>query len=359
MTLYDYPNARIRGLRGKLPRAEELDALAAQASLSDFAEALGRTDYALDLERAGEHLTGLAAVEEALQRNLARRLQSLLVFFRPDRSSTPSHARRLLGVLLSSHDVANLVALLRARAAGATPDDVRAALLTTGALDVEQLAALARAPTMDACVAQLQAWAVPYAPALAAAVGAFQQDGRLAPLELALRRGYLEWARPELRGRDPNAALVREAITLETDVINLIAVLRLAHRRARLAPGQIAPLLLPGGDLPVQRLTALASFSSVADAVATLVDTPLGRALAGARQSRAVRDEAVALELAAEGYLLRWAQAQVHRDPLGIGVALAYHAAKVGEVRRLRLIARSLHARWPPPLVRELLAMVA
>jgi V/A-type H+-transporting ATPase subunit C len=356
MTSYDYPNARIRGLRGKLLRPGELDALAAQSSLSDFAEALRRTDYARDLDRAAEHLSGLAAAEEALQRNLAHRLQNLLGFFQPDRASGPSHARRLLRVLLSLHDVANLVALLRGRAAGAAPDDVRAALLPAGALDGGQLAVLARAPTMEACVAQLQAWAVPYAPALAVAARTFQRDGRLGALELALRRGYLQWAGMELQGRDPNVALVRETLKLETDAANLIAVLRLAHRGTRLETDQIASLLLPGGDLPVQRLTALASSSSLAEATDALADMPLGRALAAARPSRSVRDEAVALELAAEGYVLRWTQAQVYRDPLGIGVAVAYHAAKVGEVRRLRLIARSLHARWPRPLTRELLA---
>jgi vacuolar-type H+-ATPase subunit C/Vma6 len=64
-------------------------------------------------------------------------------------------------------------------------------------------------------------------------------------------------------------------------------------------------------------------------------------------------------ELEIESYLARWARAQVYRDPLGIGVALAYHAEKVYEVRRLRLIARGLNARWPQQRLQDLLAASA
>lgn len=362
--MYDYPNARIRGLRGRLLRPAELDALAAQPAVSDLLDALGQTDYAPDVQGAAPELGGLRLVEDALQRNLARRVQALRGFFQsaPRRQAqsrpvaAPTRASRLLDALLARYDVANLIALLRGKAARAPAESVQRALLPAGEWDRDQLAVLAQTATFAECLAQLRAWGVPYAPQLATAMSAAQRDGRLAVVELAIGRGFLEWARIQLRGRDANTALIREALALEVDVTNLLAVLRMVHRGARLEAPAIATLLLPGGSLSVDRLTTLGTATDVGELVAGLADVPLGRALRRTAGSAALRDEVVALELAAEGYLARWSQAQVFRDPLGIALPLAYHAMKVAEVRRLRLIARALEARWSRPQLRELLA---
>jgi V/A-type H+/Na+-transporting ATPase subunit C len=358
--VYEYANARIRGLRSRLLSAPDLDALAARPDVGDLIGALARTDYGPDLERARETGSGgLALVDEALRRNLSRRLRSVLGFFDAEGPVRPSQGRRLVGMLLARYDLLNVVVILRGKAATAALEAIEAGLVPAGELDDGRLARLAQTPDIAGCIAQLARLRLPYVGPLVAALPAFEQERRLVPLELALRRGFLEWAERELHGGGANAAMVRAALALEADATNVLTVLRLLRRDARPQPEALAALLLPGGALTVAELAALLGQPSVGEAVATLGRAPFRRALAAGAPLSALLDEEVALEWAVERYLARWAQAQVYRDPLGIALALAYQAAKAEEVRSLRLVARGLAAGWARERVRHLLAASA
>lgn len=339
---YEYANARIRALRSRLLRARELEALAALSSPGELAAALARTDYGPDLERARQGLGGVAMLDEAVRRNLSRRLRGLLGFFEAERrgSASPSQPRMLVGILLARYELQNLVAALRGKAAGASAQEVLATLLPAGELGEERLAALAEAADVAACVDLAGRWGLPWAPALAAALPASRADRCLPRLELALRRAFLEWAEARLRGGGPNARLVRQALALEVDATNVLATLRLLRRGPRPNAEQLAAMLLPGGDLPPARVAGLLALPGPMEAVAALGRTSLGRALAGGATLAAELEQGVALEWAVERHLARWARAQLFRDPLGIAVALCYHAEKVVEARTLRLIAR-------------------
>lgn len=365
--MYEYANARIRGLRSRLLRPQDLAALAAQADIGDLVAALARTDYGVDLERARLHWSGVALIEEALRRNLSRRLRGLLDFFEAERSSAGLRGRRLVGILLARYDLRNLVAVLRGKAAGATTEEIQAALLPAGALTDEGLARLAAASDLDACVAQMLRLDLPYTHSLSAARTAREGGPRgggstmqwLPSLELALRRDFLDWAATVLRGGGADAALVRATLALETDATNLLVVLRLVHRGTRPEPQVVASLLLPGGALRVEALLALLAHRSVGEAIAALGHTPLRRALTASGALQAALDERVTLEWVVERYLASWARAQLYRDPLGIALALDYQAAKVEETRAVRLIARGLAAGWPRERARDLLGLNA
>lgn len=343
-------------MRGRLLREAELDLLAAQPGLREFTDTLAQTDYGSDLTAVGGEPPGLARVERALERNLWRCLRNLRHAFEPDRSAPPSHARRLLGVYLSRHDLTNVVALVRAIVAGARPDDIQRALLPIGELAMDQLMELAGAPTPVALAERLVAWRVAWAPGLAVALQKLPPYPSLAEIELALGRAYTDWIAETLCSRDPNTTLLRDAVSLMTDVSNVLGVLRLGSRGTLPDASQVRALLLPGGNLHTEQLVALASRGGLPEALTVLGRSPLGRIIAAARQRSSLLNEVVVAEMAAERYMLRWASAQALRDPLGIGVAIAYHGEKLAEVRRLRLIARGYEARWPRPVLRELIA---
>jgi V/A-type H+-transporting ATPase subunit C len=354
--VYDYANARIRGLRSRLLRPAELEALGGRVDLGELVAGLARSDYAPDLEQARQRLGGLPLIEEALRRNLCRRLGALRDFFAPPPGAPPGEGRRLVGIILARYDLANLVAVLRGKLAGAPAAQVAASLMPAGDLDAPALEALAETPDPAAYLAQIRRRRLPYLAPLAAAVAAAPADGALPPLELVLRRGFLNWAMRELRGGGTNVAGVREALALEVDAANLTTALRLVQGGVPRAADPAA-WLLPGGRMPAGELAALLDRPTVADAVATLGRAPWKRALAGAIAERLALTEGVALETAVERYLAAWARSQVYRDPLGIALALAYEASKAEEVRTLRLIARGIAGRWPRERVRQLIGV--
>jgi vacuolar-type H+-ATPase subunit C/Vma6 len=372
MSEYDYANARIRGLRSRLLAPHDFDALLAQPTVEGLLAALASTDYGPDLEAARQRPSAvggdphLRLLDEAVAGNLARRLRGLRGYFTAPAAGRPTRASQLLAVLFARYDVQNVVAVLRGLAAGAAPREIDAALLPAGDLDASQLRELAGLPDVPACVAHLAHWELDWAGALATALPAYQETTAagggpraLPALELALRRGFAEWAARALVGRDPNTALVRDLLALEADAANVSAVLRLRRAGIRPEPPALAALLVPRGMVPAEALTALLAERALADAVGALRRTPLRRVLAVGAPQGAGLDEAVALELAVERYLARWAHAQVYRDPLGIGLAVAYHAAKVEEARALRLLARGLTSGWPRERLRHLLALSA
>lgn len=357
--MYEYANARIRGLYGLLLDPPELHAAAAAPTLAAFALSLSHTDYQADIDAGSGRVSGFELIEDALQTNLSRRIRGLLRFFPSTSQNRPSGPGTLLQVILARGDTNALVAILRGKAAGSPPDDVLAALLPTGALDRARLVALVDLPGIPECLAQLARWHLPLASSL---VGldphGWARDRSVQPLETALWRGLITWSQAQLRGRDSNTTLVREALALSIDVFNVASLVRLLHRGAGPPARNPEDVFVAGGNVPLNRLAAAIDCTAVEDGLQQLGHTPLTRAI-WARSAATAGDLSSDAELALESSVCRWAQRQIFRDPLGIGVALAYHAAKVLEVRRLRLIARALQANWPRYRVGELLEVLS
>lgn len=335
----------------------ELDALAGRPGLIEFVAGLAQTDYARDVELARERFSGIVLVDEALRRNLSRRLRGVRRFFATESSQGGSRSARLVAVVLARYDVANLVGVLRGRAGGGSWADIQAALLPAGELDLDQLALLAEQSDMARFIALLKEWSIPYAATVAKALD--EDHGPLVQVELAVRRSFQDWAAAQLQSGDANTALARDWLLLEADASNLIALIRLVYRAARPDLPSVTTLFVPGGTLPLDRFAALLTQPTVEDLLAAFGRSRLGAAASAALRRRLHSDEAVALEWGIERFLARWASAQAYRDPLGIGLLLAYHAEKVEEVRSLRLIARGLERGWRRERLRDLLAPVA
>lgn len=354
---YDYANARIRGLRGRLLRQKDLDALAGLPAVADVVAWLGRTDYAPEVEAAEEHASGVALVDEAARRNLERRVRAATRAFEAEAPGVPTSARRLVGVLVARYDLFNLVTILRARAAGSAPAAVLTALLPAGELGESQLARLAESRDVGRFVLEARRTGLPYLQDLVADRRGRELSQSVSGLETALRRAFLRWAEAQLERRGgQNTQIVREALALEVDASNLLIVLRLARAGVRVDRGTLASLLLPGGSIPVERIGVAPERASPLQALDSLRGSPFVRALAVRLTLGTLFDETADVEWATERYLGRWAEAQVFRDPLGIALALAYLAAKVSEARALRLLARGVAARWPRARLRSLLA---
>ncbi len=344
---YDFANARIRGLRSRLIRPAEMNALARLPGLGELGIVLARSDFGPDLELARRRWSGARLLDEAFSENLHRRVCSVLAAFTAESGGEPTRASRLVGILVARYDLLNVVTVIRGRAAGVEPGLLRESLHPAGWLRREALDDLAGSLDLDHLRTSLRASGLPYLHDVPAPAKTDRGRWDVATSEQAIRRGFLAWAAAQLRDGDVNTAVVRAALSLEVDAANLLAVLRMLRHGVRLEQAPLDRLLLPGGSIPSQQLASLSGYTSPVQAVAALTVSPLARALVRTVALGTLFDETADLEWSMERFLARHARARLFVDPLGVALAMAYLSEKSSEVRSLRVIVRGVAAGWP------------
>lgn len=336
--MYEYGNARVRAMKGRLLSRRELEGLLERHDVEQIIAALAQTDYGPDVAAALVKRSGVECVEEALRLNLARTTRTILGFYE-------GQARELVALLVERYDVYNVLTVLRGKAGRASPDEIVQALLPGGQLEEAALTELAKRDDVRQVIDLLATWRSPYARPLTAALRDYEQDGDPATLEVALVQDYYRRAvdRLELLG-GKDAALVRQVLEDEIDARNVTTVLRLCQRRQRLEPQELRRQLIErGARLKVGELVSLCALGQVDQALASLGKTPLGAALRDLPDGHGAGGQVSSAQLALERRLLARSARYSHGDPLGIGVVVAYLAAKEAELVNLRLIARG---RW-------------
>ncbi len=289
-TGYDYGNARLAGLRSRLPDAGLLRRLGQAAGPAELLVLLMQEPDWRSLGRspAEPFPGGRAAVDDLVDRWRASRLGALLGYYEPP-------VRRLVEALVLPLDAERLVALLRRRRAG-QPAEAIARTLSRGALlDEATLARLAGMPT-DALLLRALGPTGVVSEGAAAALGASAEaaassgtpEERAAATEAALRAAIERSRRDRADGRGGDAAAVRALLAVEA-----------ADR----------------------------------DAVAAELTT-------AGPASAAILERAMCLS--------RWAalDRRAHRDPLGIGPVAAYVAAVELAAIRLRAVGARVGGAW-------------
>ena len=347
---FDYGNARVRAMWGRLLDRAALDRMLGR-SADEVLDILGLGEYAPDVRHALGRVRGAAAIHRAVSRNLARTLHAVRGFYGGDAGSA-------LGLVLGRWDAANVVTLLRAQVAEADTDDAVSMIAAAGAMDEAAARAIAEQPGLTAAVRLMVTWAIPdesTAHAALHALPAYESTGDLAVLEEEVLRAWateLDRTLARLgRAGEPMAPL-RE----EVDQRNALLALRLlALAREREAP---APppreRFLPGGLIDRRVFAAAASAASRQDAAAALAAPlpaapwrpALTRWVTDGDLSRLQRELQVSLTLRTMS-LFR------SGDPLGVAVPLAYVFAKENEARNVRIIAYGAANGAPPAVVRD------
>ena len=214
MTALDLPtlDARAAGLRTKLVRRSELDALAGAPSVATFARELEQTRRLVDpIERP----VTVATVEAAVRHTAARHLRVLSTWAGPGSA---------LDVFYADQDRRSLRALMRGALQGAPSDDRLAGLLPTPRLPEGALTTLARQPTPSRVVAQLVLLRHPDASSLSALTAASARP-RLLDLERVLARGFAGRSLAAARAADRN---LRGIVRARIDVGNVQMALAFA-----------------------------------------------------------------------------------------------------------------------------------
>lgn len=280
--MYDYGNARVAALRGRLLDGAALRHLGEAESPAALLVQLQRLDDWRPIVRQfGSLVDPRAAIELAVELHRSSRLGLLPRLYGPP-------ARALVEALVLPLDLERAIEVLRRRRAGEPPETVAAGVSPGALLDGLLLAAIARAPT---------------------AAQALRLLGRLGMISRADARSM--------------------AATLERDSewASLEAKLFAASRAARevRAAG-------PGVDAESVR-SMIAAERAEADAVSAELGRTGAAAAAELERTRSLaRHDRIA--------------ARAHRDPLGIGAVAGYVAAVDAQAIRLRAILARVASGW-------------
>lgn len=315
---FGYINARVRGMSSRLLGDEFFAQALGDSDFRAFVGSLSQTPYGEALEEAHGATSGLDVVDRALARDFYDTTQSILTFSDGD-------PHRLVAMILRRYDLVNLKTIARAKHAGKTPEEVEEALMPAGEIKTSLLETLVVAPDLPAVAQALAITKHPLSRAFSRAVRQYASDGDLYAFEVGLDKAYFASMFETLESVDPPREFVRH-VQREVDATNLRTALKLRGRgvaaeeffikSGREISRSMFDGILTGSDAGLSAV-ASTSFGGVAE-TDTLSDAE--------RVIRRVLDES--------------ARRVANRDPLHIGVVLAFLREKEAESARLRLLAR-------------------
>jgi len=314
---FGYLNARVRARRQTLLK-ESFFQEALDLSFGDFLRLLSETVY-------GPELSGQSLAE--VDRSIARTQAGLL-------GDLPrlvgGEAREAVRLLLLRHDLANLQAVLRAKATGRPFEEV---LLLPGTL---KEALWRQAYEAQDAAGMAQVLAVPGHPLARALREVLRETQDLSRVEALVAKRFFEDVVKTAKGLEE--AFLRDYLSLEVDGENLRTAFKLQGQ-------EVAPeaLFIRGGRF-VDRVRFARLLEGDYAVLDELSATPFAP-LAGVRDLKE-------LERRLRCLLLREA-AKGASDPLGAGLVLAYVKEREWEAVRLRLLARRAYYGLPRAQVEE------
>ncbi len=332
---YSYANARVRAMNARLL---DLDVFKSLLDAPDYNRAIAvleETEYGEDIEHFMLEGARPTIMDRAFNRNLVRNFSHIKEFFmgRPE---------DMVNALLSRWDLYNLKTVLRGMRALVPKAEIMRNMVPIGSLDQVVLEEIADQPdlraALDAIVMFSTQWAIPYGQAVTASLTDFLREHDLSVIEMALDKFHYEKVLGMLKGRDANAQLVHEVVTMEVDAINIGTLMRICG--LELEDTNAEDLFVPGGTIATAKefvhIMELKQPEQVCEALCR--KTPYREALQAAWQSFDERGES-AFEDEMEKHIIRTCL-KMSKDPLGIGVIIEYMWKKYLEITNLRIILR-------------------
>lgn len=331
---FGYINARVRGMSAKLLEPEFYTQALGDSDFKAFVGSFSQTAYGQALEEAQGATSGLDVVDRALARNFFSTTRSILSFSDGD-------PHRLIALILRRYDLANLKTIARAKHAGKSAEEVEDALMPAGELKPALLETLAAAADLPAVAQALAITHHPLSRPFARAARQYASDGDLYALELALDRTYFDTLFESLDELEPPHEFVRH-MQREVDATNLRTALKLRGR------GVDPEEFFIKGGREVPRSTFEAVLASSDGGMSELASTSFGAV--------ADTDTLADAERAIRQVLDKSARRVAFREPLHVGVVLAFLRDKEAETARLRLLARGKFYAVPRDLLEKELA---
>jgi len=347
---YGYSNARIRGMRSRLLRTQQLEQLMSATDIRQIIQELTQTEIGPFLEETLIHGMTAEAVDEALKRNLVATYRKVLKFLNEE-------ALYICSTLLGRWDVFNVKTIVRGKHMHLSAKEIGEGLLPVGALSQIDLDGLIAQDDVRGVVDLATTWELPQGPALRSGYQDYQRTGELADLELALDHYFATWAAKRMSRKSRNYAIARGILSMQVDILNLVMIFRAA--RENLTPEQSQDYFLLGGsDVDLEMYQRLAALSDIDDIMDGLRGTRYGKLLDDAAMLYLESLSLAVFERALEDYFMRKVLALAGSDPLGIGIPIAYLWGKQNEVTNLRIIVKGVAVGMPADRTRRELILV-
>ena len=347
---YEYIGARIRGMKSRLLKRKELEALGAKLDISSLIDELEDTPYRKDLEDASVQYSGLACVEEALRRNLGKTFRLILNLVKGEDAET------LINVLLNKWDVQNIKTILRGKNIQEAPEEIAESLAPAGALSDATLTELIKQSDVKAVIDLLATWGIEYSRPLTQHFKEFSETRQLVVLEYALDKFYYDHALRAVAGDSYDEGIIRGILRTEIDVTNIKNVLRIIRDKVELEDPNF--YFIPGGkELDVDKFSAL-SKNRTMDGVTKQLAGSSYDFLARLPDQYATAEKISPFEKELDRFVLQRALSLFSGDPLSIALVIGYLWAKLNEITNIRIIAMCKAEYVPEKEVMEELVFV-
>ncbi len=320
-----------------LPRAR-YDPLLSQPTTAGLLDLLKDSPYARALEWTAEipdqasYPNEMARIDEAFRQDLTWCLAKLT-------DIASERPRTLLEVILLRWDVYNLKTVLRGIWVSATVEDILASALPGGVLGAIALAELARAPTLRAVAETLATWRMPLAGPVREGLGPLGEVETLQPVEFNLDRFTYSQGFRVVADGDENDRVVRDYLRFLVGKTNLLTALRYQQERTALSPIEAGRHFLEAEGWFTRPLyDAVVGAPDLRQGLSLLAPTPYRWLAESFAEGESLSLPLVERRL--DRALIRETARLSRRDPLGIGVVIAYVERKINEVRNIRMIMR-------------------
>lgn len=352
MSSFDYGNARLRAMKSRLLSQRELEDLTNVGSIKGLIARLDKTAYHKTIDAALARTIGIDCIIWALHHDQIEMLGKLHEFYQ-------DQAGQMVSIVLRKYDIQNLKAILRGLTKNVPPKEILATTLPVGKLDYSTLDELARAPDPRASIDLLATMGFPLAqPLLKLRLNHPGADTD--EMELTLEQWHFQDAFQELRHARSDGNVLRSALELEADLINLLSALRFAHAPAErkflpewLGTDELDRLFVGPGKLSFPLLARACSQDNIEAAVENFTGTTYETSLRAGLASYVHSARLSNFEKQLKFYRLEWMSKQITNDPLGIGVVLGYSALKINEVINIRWIAQGISLELQPDAIRN------
>ena len=154
-------------------------------------------------------------------------------------------AARYIRIFLNRWDVHNLKTILRGKNIHSPPEEIREALVPAGTLDEATLVEVLKQNDVRGVIDLLATWRIDYARPLTPHLDEWSWTREPLVMEHALDRYYFDFARETVRGRGPEAAVLRQPVGTEIDITNLKTVITFVRDGVGIEDGE--RFLLAGG----------------------------------------------------------------------------------------------------------------
>lgn len=352
---YAYINARVRAREGRLFDRTRYNMLFTLGVTQELVARLLESPYAEALAQVGKPSTtddqrdASTRLESALRRDLRSCLTKI-------KEMTTGRPRTLIDAVLLRWDADNLKTVLRGQWAQAPIDAVLGATFPVGHLDEVALAELARTRTAREVADTLRTWRSPFARPLSHESSAIGQADILQPIELALDRFVFTEGFQAVKDGDDDDGTVKEYLRYLLDRTNLLTAVRYVAERTALSPIEASRSFIDaGGRFSRRHFQMVLSAQDLRQGLARLADTPFAWLMDRFRENASPSPTRIQQVL--DRAVVRHAGHLARRDPLGIGVVIAYIEEKAGEVRNLRTIMRGKAAAMAAEQIEEWLTI--